>query len=312
MKNHQLLILVSTIILVGCSQTQTPIGPKDELGYYVYNPADTVENEPFLYLLYIDSSRVAYIQDRPMGMVPTVRFEESDEDSTDTVFVSDYSAREEDVQVFDDAESKWYNFMDLCSKKQYEEAIELYIKEQPIIGIALATSTLQFDLDFYVTGSLLFDNLDREEAAVIFIKFIEFDKLKTESVIAFSTAEGGSGYIPPHYAYLLKTLIKTHIILEDWESAEALVEPYCNATYLVNEDAPMPYKERTILDLKLDLYAAQHDIERAIEACKDYRDCLSYYALSTGENVTALIEDIDEMIEFLEEIQKTPKINANT
>lgn len=311
MKNHQLLILVSTIILVGCSQPQTPIGPKDEQGYYIYNPADTIENEPFLYLLYIDSSRVAYIQERPMGMVPTVKFEES-EDSTSTVFVSDFSAKEEDVQVFDDAEAKWFKLMDLCSKKQYEDALELYTKEQPIIGIALATSTLQFDLDFYVTGPMLFDILDREEAAEQFIDFLNFDKLKTESVISFSTAEGGSGYIPPHYAYLLKTLIKTHIILEDWKSAEALVEPYRNATYLVNEDAPMPYNERTILDLKLDLYAAQHDIERAIEACKDYRDCLSYYALSTGENVTGLIEDINEMIEFLEEIQKTPRVNANT
>jgi hypothetical protein len=251
--------LFAAFLLASCNQPQTPISPKDNLGYYVYNPADTIENEPFLYLLYIDSSRVAYIQERPMGMVPTARFEESDEDSTNTVFVSDYSAKEEDVQVFDDAESKWYNFMDLCSKKQYEEALGLYIKEQPIIGIALATSTLQFDLDFYVTAPLLFDVLDREEAARLFIDFLNYDKLKTESVIAFSTAEGGSGYIPPHYAYLIKVLIKMHIILDDWENAEALMEQYCKAIYMVSDDTL--FNENNIHELKQEIKQSKEHYE---------------------------------------------------
>ena len=251
-------ILLAIVMLVGC--THRPIVDAESVSnsptYYAYNPADTIENYPFLEMLKIDSSRAEYLLERPYGLPPSDMMEELGLGGDSMGY------KEGDDKIFDSVEANWYELMRLCSQKQYEELLSKYTKEETDICIALATSTNKFELDYLVIGELLFEQLDGEEAAEKLSKFLEYDKFLTESVVAFSTAEGGSGYIPPQYAFQLEILCRTYLIMEDREKAEALIEPYRKAIYLLSDD--VLWNENMIAKFKTNIYEQFGDLDKSL------------------------------------------------
>lgn len=306
MKTCFFVIIITIFTLASCTppKEQTPTGPKDELGYYIYNPEDTIDNQPFCDLLWIDSARVEYRHDNPISQWST-----SDIGGFMRETKTLDERRHDDSLVFAEAETAWYKMMALVSKKQYEEALENYIHKDAEIGIALSTSTLKFDLDYFVVGKLLFMVLDEDEAVEQLVKIFEYDKFQTESVLAFSMAEGGSGYVPPHYAFLLERLCYLYMRQEEWEKVEELLEPHRKAVYLLSDDVLV--NEQHILSLKLDILTAQEDRDGVKQAFIEYRDFMIHYVNETGEDLPEEIEKINEIIEYLEEYQEPIKVGAN-
>ena len=177
-----------------------------------------------------------------------------------------------------------------------EELLSMYIKEETDIGIALATSTNKFALDYYVVGKLLFAQLDEEKATEIFAKFLEFDKFMTESVILLGQSK--SGYVPPQYAFQLDILCRAYLILGKKEKAEALIEPYRNAVYLLSDDALQ--NEDMIAKFKSDIYEEFGDLDGEIETAVGYRDFLKKYAKDTDRNLDEEISKFDSLIKKME------------
>lgn len=305
MKTKHLLFLLATFTLASCSQTPTPTSPKDELGYYIYDPDDTIANLPFYYMLCIDSGRVEYRQDNPVGQWSTSNIGGYMRELETTL----EKRRRDDSLVYAEAETAWYEMMALVSQGQFDEALEHYIHRDAEIGIALSTSTEKFDLDYFVVGKLLFLVLDEYGAVEQLVRLFEFDKLQTESVLAFSMAEGGSGYIPPHYAFLLERLCYLYMRQEEWEKVDALLEPHRKAVYLLSDDALV--NEQHILSLKLDILAAQEDRDGVKQAFMEHRDFLIRYAAETGKDLSEEIEKVDDIIKYLEEYQEPIKVSAN-
>lgn len=296
MKNTQWVILMTMLALVGC--TQRPMlnegGSSSLLKYYVYNPDDTIENYLFLEMLRIDSARVEYLVERPYGLLPLEIMEElvEGQDSVDLQKIY----KEGDEIIFNTVVAKWHEMMRLCSQKQYEELLSMYIKEETDIGIALANSTNKFALDYYVIGKLLFAQLDEEKATEIFAKFLEFDKFMTESVILLGQSK--SGYVPPQYAFQLDILCRAYLILGKKEKAEALIEPYRNAVYLLSDDALQ--NEDMIAKFKSDIYEEFGDLDGEIETAVGYRDFLKKYAKDTDRNLDEEISKFDSLIKKME------------
>ena len=218
--------------------------------------------------------------------------------------------RRQDSLVYAEAETEWYEMMGLVSQGQFDVAMEHYIPRDAEIGIALCTSTKKFDLDYYVVGMLLYVVFDEYDAVEQLVKLFEYDKLITESVLAISMAEDGSGYVPPHYAFLLDRLCNLYLYQDEWEKAEALMEPYREATYLLSDDTLS--NEQDILDLKLRLYSNQYDMKGAKTALFEYKDFLVRHAAKTGEDLSDEIEKVDETIRRIEEHREIPRIKANT
>lgn len=291
MKKRYLAIVLATLALFGC--TQRPMlneGEESLPKYYAYNPKDTIRNYPFLEMLRIDSARVEYLMERPYGLPPSDMMEDMG------VGGDSMGYKEGDESVFDTAEAKWYELMWLCSQKQYEELLSMYTKDETDIGIALATSTNKFELDYFVIGKLLFEQLEDEEAVEMLAKFLEYDKLLTESVVAFSTAGGGSGYIPPQYAFQLEILCRTYLILEDREKAEALIEPYRKAIYLLSDN--VLWNENMIAKFKTNIYEEFGDLDGVIETAACYRDFLIQYAKDTDQDFDEEIRLVDSLVEM--------------
>lgn len=294
MKNCYLAIVLAIIAFIGCAQ-KPMMNEGESLSlpkYYAYNPKDTVGNYPFLEMLRIDSARVEYLMERPYGLPPSDIMDEIGLDGDSMGY------KEGDESIFDTAQAKWYELMRLCSQKQYEELLNMYTKDETDIGIALATSTNKFELDYFVIGKLLFEQQDGEEAVEKFSKFLEYDKLLTESVVAFSTAEGGSGYVPPQYAFQLEILCRTYLIMEDREKAEALIEPYRKAVYLLSDD--VLWNENMIAKFKTNIYEEFGDLDKIIETAAGYRDFLIQYAKDTDQNFDEEIQLMDSLIKKAE------------
>lgn len=290
MKYHHLtLILLATIGLYGCGQkqitttNQDPNAPK----YYAHNPEDTIGNEPYWLLLRIDSARVAFRMDRPVSEMPTINL-----DSSGGAEKTTEQQQHDDSVVIAETEAKWFELMRLCSQRQYEDALCFYIKEQTDIGIALATSTNKFALDYYVIGPLLFDQLDEEEAAEIMVKFLDYDKFLTESVILLG--ESPQGYVPSQYAFQLEILRDVYLMQNEWGKAEALIEPYRKAVYLLSDDTLS--NEIAITDFKFQLYGNMGDKESIKEAFEEYRTFLIQYAKDTHQDLDEQIEQLNTMI----------------
>lgn len=264
----------------------------DEPMYYAYNPEDTIGNEPYWLLLRIDSARVDFRLDHPVSEMATINL-----DSTEGAEKTPEQLQYEQSVLVAETEAKWFELMRLCSQRQYEDALSLYIKEQTDIGIALATSTNKFDLDYFVIGPLLFDQLDEEEAAEIMVKFLEYDKFLTESVILFG--ESQLGYVPQQYAFQLEILSKVYLMLDEWEKAEALIEPYRKAVYLLSDDTLV--NEMAITDLKFNMYQDMGNSAKVKEAFVEYRTFLVQYAKDTHQDLDEQIENLDKLIKSVEE-----------
>ena len=209
---------MATIVLSSCGQrlVETTSHDPNEPMYYAYNPEDTIGNEPFWQMLRIDSVRVEFRLAHPIDQLSSINLSGSEVEEK-----APEQRQQDDSLVLSEAETKWFELMRLCSQKQYEELLSMYIKEETDIGIALATSTNKFELDYFVIGPLLFDQLGEEEAAEIMVKFLEFDKFLTESVILFG--ESQLGYVPPQYAFQIEILSKVYLMLDEWEKAEELI-----------------------------------------------------------------------------------------
>jgi tetratricopeptide (TPR) repeat protein len=255
--------------------------------YYAYNPVDTIGNYPFLEMLRIDSARVEYLMDHPISQLSSI-----DLDSLNGKEKTPEQRLHDDIKVHAEAEAKWHEMLRLCSQRQYEELLSMYIKEETNIGIALATSTNKFELDYLVIGLLLFDQLEEEEAAEIFVKFLEYDKFLTESVVLFG--ESQLGYVPPQYAFQLEILCRIYLIMEDREKAEALIEPYRKAIYLLSDD--VPWNESMIAKFKSNIYEEFGDLDGVIETAIGYRDFLIQYAKDNDEDYDDLIREIDSLV----------------
>lgn len=287
MKTLSFTILAATLVLVGCAErpTRTSSGPM----YYTYNPKDTIDNTPFQQMLGIDSARAEYLFDKSMKPVPM--------EGTDV-------SNENDEQVYIEAETAWYEMLEMCSQKQYKNMLNYYIKNEGMIYLGLGTSTNKFELDYFVLGILLFDQLDSMDATEQLSKWLELDKLLADGVVAFSMAEGGSGYIPPQYAFQIEMLCRTYIILEEKEKAEALIEPYGRAVYLLSDD--INANEGQIAKFKFGIYDSFGDTEKAIETTVSFRDFLIQYAKDTNQNLDAEIEEFNVLIKELENEQQIP------
>jgi len=289
MKNYYFVLLMVLLALAGC--TQRPMlneGADSSFSkYYAYNPEDTTGNYPFLEMLRIDSARVEYLMDHPISQLSSIDLGGlNGEEKTHEQRLQD------DIKVHAEAEAKWYEMLRLCSQRQYEELLSMYIKEETNIGIALATSTNKFELDYLVIGLLLFDQLEEEEAAEIFVKFLEYDKFLTESVVLFG--ESQLGYVPPQYAFQLEILCRIYLIMEDREKAEALIEPYRKAIYLLSDD--VPWNESMIARFKSNIYEEFGDLDGVIETAIGYRDFLIQYAKDNDEDYDDLIREIDSLV----------------
>ena len=292
------IILFATIGMFGCGQKSENTNRSDTNSskYFAYNPEDTVGNEPYKQMLRIDSARIEYIQLKwPRGFPPSAKVEEV-EDADNSLIVMEYN--ESDRQMFDTIEAKWHDLMRLCSQKQYEDALSLYIKEETDIGIALATSTNKFDLDYHVINGLLLDQLTKEEAMELLVRFLEYDKSFTESVIILSTTNDGSGFIPPHYSTLIGSLGAIYTNLGDETKAEELIEPFRNAVYLLSDN--VWDNEQEIASYKLAIYYNSNDYVKLKETLEEYRAFVIDYSAKSGENHDDLIERLEMSIEDLE------------
>ena len=294
MKKQHFAILLAAFVLAACGPRPTARYNRNlgEPMYYAYNPEDTIGNEPYWLLLRIDSARVGFRLDHPNSELAMINL-----DSTESEAKSPEQVLNDDYQALTNAEAKWFELMRLCSQRQYEDALSLYIKEETDIGIALATSTNKFDLDYFVIGPLLFEQLDEEEAAEIMVKFLEYDKFLTESVILLG--ESQLGYVPPQYAFQLEILNKVYLKLDEWEKAEALIEPYRKAVYLLSDDTLM--NEYDITGVKLNIFADMDDGVRIKEALVEYRAFLVQYAKDTHQDMNERIEKLDDLINSVEE-----------
>ena len=292
MKDY-LFILLATIMFASCGPRPTARynHNPDEPMYYAYNPEDTIGNEPYWLLLRIDSARVDFRLDHPISEMAMINL-----DSTESEVKSPEQVLNDDYQALSSAEAKWFELMRLCSQRQYEDALSLYIKEETDIGIALATSTNKFDLDYFVIGPLLFEQLDEEEAAEIMVKFLEYDKFLTESVVLFG--ESQLGYVPPQYAFQLEILSKVYLMLDEWEKVETMIEPYKNAVYLLSDDTLT--NEFAVMDFKLNLYGDMDDRARIKEAFVSFREFLVQYAKDTHQDLDEQIENMDKLIKSVE------------
>ena len=284
MKNQFLAILMVTLQFVGCVHrpVTTPshdIVPK----YYAYNSHDTIGNEPYRQMLRIDSARVDYLLERPLGLVPA--------EDIDKI-------NDEDILSFSEAEASWFEMLKLCSKRRYEDALSLYIKEESNVGTALATTTNKFDLDFSVVGVLLNELLEKEEAADILVRFLENDKLQTEGVIAYGAADGGGGFIPPDYPLLIKTLGAEYLNLGDESKAEDLIEPLRNAVYMLSDD--VWDNEQEIAIYKTAIYHSSEDYPKLKATLEDYRAFVIGYSEKSDENHEELVGRLDFLIKELE------------
>ena len=279
----EIAIVWVAVVLVGCVHrpVTTPshdIVPK----YYSYNPHDTIGNEPYWQMLRIDSARVNYLLERPLGMVS----------AEDIDKITD-----EDIISFSKAEASWFEMMKLCSKRRYEDALSLYIKEESNVGTALATTTNKFDLDFSVVGVLLNELLDEEEAAEILVKFLEYDKIQAEGVVAYGMADSG-GYIPPHYPLLIKTLGAEYLNLGDESKAEDLIEPLRDAVYMLSDN--VWDNEQEIAIYKIAIYHSSEDDPKLKAALEDYRTFVIGYSEKSDENHEELVGRLDYLIKELE------------
>lgn len=283
-------ILMATIVLSSCGQKlgETTSHDPNEPMYYGYNPEDTMRNEPFWQMLRIDSARAEYRMAHPIDQLSSINLSGSEVEEK-----APEQRQQDDSLVLSEAETKWFELMRLCSQKQYEELLSMYIKEETDIGIALATSTNKFELDYFVIGPLLFDQLGEEEAAEIMVKFLEFDKFLAESVILFG--ESQLGYVPPQYAFQIEILRDMYLIQDEWGKAEELIEPYRKAVYLLSDDTIA--NEMAITDFKFNTYKNLDDNTKLIETFQDYRGFLIKYANDTQQDLDGQIEKLDALIE---------------
>ena len=131
-----LIILIVAVVLVGCGQQQAASIKDDAntLQYYAYNPDDTIGNGLYWNLLRIDSLRVEYLMDHPMDNAP---------EGVDSTFSS--------------AGSVWREFLKLCSKNNYEQAVRWYLDHEGDFIVAMPSTTIKFYLDYYVIETLLWD-----------------------------------------------------------------------------------------------------------------------------------------------------------
>lgn len=298
MKTSHFYILLSALALLGCAEKSNENNNVETnlTEYYAYTPQDTIGNEPYKQLLRIDSARVEYIQLKwPMGFPPSATIEKV-EGADSSLIVMEYN--DNDKQMFDTIEAKWFELMRLCSQKQYEDALSLYIKEETDIGVALVNSTNKFDLDYHVIGGLLLDLLTKEEAMELLARFLEYDKSFTESVIILSTTNDGSGFIPPHYSTLIGTLGAIYTNLGNETKAEELIEPFRNAVYLLSDN--VWDNEQEIVSYKLAIYHNSNDYAKLKETLEEYLAFVIDYSAKSGENHDTLIEHLEMSIEDLE------------
>lgn len=289
MKKSYLIIVLAAFMIAGC--TQRPMlnegGNSSLPKYYAYNPEDTIENFPFLEMLRIDSTMVEYRMDHPISQMSSIEYDGLNVDEK-----TPEQRLQDDLKVYTESESKWHELLQLCSQRQYEELLSMYIKEETDIGIALATSTNKFELDYLVIGPLLFNQLEVDEAAEIMVKFLEYDKFLAESVILFG--ESQQGYVPPQYAFQIEILSKVYLMLDEWEKVETLMDPYRKAVYLLSDDTLT--NEFAVMDFKLNLYGDMDDKAKIKEAFVGFRDFLVQYAKDTHQDLDEQIENMDKLI----------------
>ena len=295
MKRPSFAVLLVALVLTGCVQRPAATNSHDsnEPLYYAYDPEDTIGNEPYWHMLRIDSARVEILSDPRMAMTPSTRIKKLVGDSV--VFVDNDG---NDTSAYDAAKAKWHELMHLCSRMQYEDVLSMYGKEETKISLALASSTNKYYLDYYVIGRLLFDRLEEDEATERFVKFLEYDMWLTELEVWGSTAEGGSGYIPPHYSDLIGTLGAMYMDLGDESKAEELIEPFRNAVYLLSDDVWT--NEQQIAVYKISIYHSVEDYPKLKAALEDYRAFVIDYSKTSGENHEDVVGRLDVLIKDLE------------
>ena len=294
MRTNYFAILLAAFVLAAC-------GPRPaarynhNLGepmYYAYDPEDTVGNEAYWLLLRIDSARVNFRLDHPVSEMATIKL-----DSTEGEEKTPEQLQYEQSVLVAETEVKWFELMRLCSQRLYEDALSFYIKEETEIGIALATSTNKFDLDYFVIGSLLFEQLDEEEAAEIMVKFLEYDKFLTESVILLG--ESQLGYVPPHYAALIYFLGKMYMAAGQKDKAEEQIVPFRKAMYLLYDDEWE--NESRIAEFKVNIYSDFGDLEKMRDAIIEHRNFVVQYGKDNDQDYREQIEQMDALIEKMGE-----------
>lgn len=286
MKSFHYAIIIATLALASCVQrpAMDENGPK----YYVYDPQDTIDNELYWQMLRIDSMRTEYLMEKPMGLVTPETLE---------------NLKDGDDQMFDKAEAIWHKMMVLCSKKQYEEALNLYIDKNTEIDIALANTTHKFELDYYVVGPMLFGHYDHDKAAERMIEYLEYDKFITEKVIQLG--ESQSGYVPPHYAAIFYVLGRMYVEVGNEEKAEEQAEPFRKALYMLDDDEWD--NEYRVADYKITIYSMLDEWDKVTEAIREHKEFIIQYGKKHYRNVEEELMELDELIKALENDDKKQK-----
>lgn len=298
MNTIKLTIVLATFALIGCSSkpTITDKGETARPNYYVYRQEDTIGNMVFQQLLCIDSVRAEYHAENPVMEIER-RFSETAEFYENEAEKNGIKYERFTEEAYQQYCLKWFELLDLCANKQFEEAVQLYREHWQDLTIALCTSTNKFNLDYYVAGPLLAEYLPARECAEVMVDNLEFDRIQTESVISFS--ERQPGFIPTHYPKLLETLSKLYLFQYDKDKAEELIEPYCQAIHSISDDSFQ--SEFDILQFKTNIYLAFEEWDNARHAYENFRDFLVRNTEESGQDYSVQIEAMDVMIREMEE-----------
>ena len=141
MKNTFLAIILALFTLVGCVDKIASEKEKGSVSdYYKYNPEDTVGNWWYYCSLSIDSARVDYHEQNPITDMDDYSHELAE------FYKNEAESKGGEYQPYNEESyqqccSAWFEFLDLCSKKQFEEAAHHYADNWVDLTIALRSLT---------------------------------------------------------------------------------------------------------------------------------------------------------------------------
>lgn len=289
-----LLLGWALMLLVACQNK--PVEPVEGIDIYAtYTPDDTIDNDLYVRLLSIDSAKVDFYREHPVQQLVDLSDEGSYEKTVNekSLLPQTNGGNNAKAEDYDEIDKTWRAVLDLAAKKQYEDLLVYYLRNEELLAVALPTSTASFDFHYFVIGKLLYDFNPADEATAKFIEILENDLLMTQTVVRF--AEDQMGYVPPHYAFLCEFLGRMYVNANQEPEALAMGETYRNALTLLGNE-PLDVEWETT-EYYINVYGAFGEFEKALETVAEFRAYLVQYGEKTGVDMTEHLEMVDGMIE---------------
>ena len=124
-------------------------------------------------------------------------------------------------KTYHEADSIWDEFKDLCSKKEYKNAYDLYYKDKGAFLVALKSTTAQ-----YVFYTEVLSELDRKydptHALENMVSNLNLNILMTNTIIQLS--EGN--IVPPHFSELFMMCIEGNKRIGNMSKVNEIIELY--------------------------------------------------------------------------------------